>query len=271
MQANPLDQTLSALADPTRRAILARLAHGEATVNELAAPFDITLPAVSRALEGARNRRADLARPVAQGRPCRLGAGAADGARRLARALPALLGRELRPDGRLSGRDHERRTAMTAQAEARTADDELLITRAFDAPVSLVFRLWEEREHMIRWWGPKDFTCTELELDFRPGGAWRACIVSERYGESWMGGQYPRDRARPAHRLDVRLGGRSRPARHRDARHRDLRRAGRQDRPDLPPGAVPHGREPRQPRRGLERMLRPRAGLRRSLAKGDRP
>ena len=52
-----LDQTFAALADPTRRAILARLARGEATVNELAEPFDISLPAISRhlkVLEGAR-------------------------------------------------------------------------------------------------------------------------------------------------------------------------------------------------------------------------
>lgn len=46
-----LDLTFSALADPTRRAILARLASGEATVNELAAPFAISLPAVSRHLK----------------------------------------------------------------------------------------------------------------------------------------------------------------------------------------------------------------------------
>ena len=71
-----LSATLSALADPTRRAILARLAEGEATVNELAQPFAISLPAVSRhlkVLEGAglisRGREA-------QWRPCRLEAGA---------------------------------------------------------------------------------------------------------------------------------------------------------------------------------------------------
>jgi uncharacterized protein YndB with AHSA1/START domain len=67
---------------------------------------------------------------------------------------------------------------------------ELLITRSFDAPVSLVFRIWESREHMIRWWGPKDFSCTHFETDFRPYGKWRACIMSERYGESWMGGEF---------------------------------------------------------------------------------
>jgi DNA-binding transcriptional ArsR family regulator len=67
-----LSSTFAALADPTRRAILARLATGEATVNELAEPFEISLPAVSRhlkVLEGAglisRSREA-------QARPCKL-------------------------------------------------------------------------------------------------------------------------------------------------------------------------------------------------------
>ncbi|HUG88156.1 MAG TPA: metalloregulator ArsR/SmtB family transcription factor, partial [Actinomycetota bacterium] len=46
-----LDRTFSALADPTRRAILARLTTGEASVTELAAPFDMTLPAVSKHLK----------------------------------------------------------------------------------------------------------------------------------------------------------------------------------------------------------------------------
>lgn len=72
MQPDPLSSTFAALADPTRRAILARLASGEATVNELAEPFDISLPAVSRhlkVLEGAGliSRGRD-----AQWRPCRL-------------------------------------------------------------------------------------------------------------------------------------------------------------------------------------------------------
>src|SRR4051812_49744948 len=67
-----LSATFSALADPTRRAILARLALGETSVSELAEPFDISLPAVSRhlkVLEGAGliSRGRD-----AQWRPCRL-------------------------------------------------------------------------------------------------------------------------------------------------------------------------------------------------------
>jgi uncharacterized protein YndB with AHSA1/START domain len=80
---------------------------------------------------------------------------------------------------------------MSATAESRTlADDELLVTRVFDAPVSLVFRLWESPEHRVRWWAPKDFTCSHFEADFRPGGIWRAAIVGQGYGESWMGGVF---------------------------------------------------------------------------------
>jgi DNA-binding transcriptional ArsR family regulator len=51
MSPDNLDHTFAALADPTRRAILARLASGEATVTELAKPFDISLPAISRHLK----------------------------------------------------------------------------------------------------------------------------------------------------------------------------------------------------------------------------
>ena len=43
---------------------------------------------------------------------------------------------------------------------------------------------------MMRWLGPKAFTCTSLDLDFRPGGKWRACITSDAYGETWMGGEF---------------------------------------------------------------------------------
>ena len=51
MSADPLDRVFSALADPTRRDIVARLADGDATVNELAAPYDVTVQAVSKHLK----------------------------------------------------------------------------------------------------------------------------------------------------------------------------------------------------------------------------
>lgn len=70
--ADPLSVTLSALADPTRRAILARLSEGEATVGELAAPFDISLPAVSRHLKVLESAGLITRGREAQWRPCRL-------------------------------------------------------------------------------------------------------------------------------------------------------------------------------------------------------
>jgi DNA-binding transcriptional ArsR family regulator len=70
-----LDRTFAALADPTRRAIIARLAGGEATVTELAAPFDMTLPAVSKHLK-VLERAGLIARSrERQSRPARLEAG----------------------------------------------------------------------------------------------------------------------------------------------------------------------------------------------------
>jgi DNA-binding transcriptional ArsR family regulator len=72
MQPDPLSATLSALADPTRRAIVARLAEGEATVGEIAAPFGISLPAVSRHLKVLEAAGLISRGREAQWRPCRL-------------------------------------------------------------------------------------------------------------------------------------------------------------------------------------------------------
>jgi len=67
-----LNHTFSALADPTRRAILSRLAHGDATVGELAEPFDISLPAVSRHLKVLEDARLIVRRREGQYMRCRL-------------------------------------------------------------------------------------------------------------------------------------------------------------------------------------------------------
>jgi DNA-binding transcriptional ArsR family regulator len=75
MPADHLSATFSALADPTRRAILARLTRGEASVNELAAPFDMSLPAVSKHLKVLERAGLISRGRTAQWRPCRLEAG----------------------------------------------------------------------------------------------------------------------------------------------------------------------------------------------------
>ena len=73
MQTQPsLDATLGALADPTRRAILSRLAQGEATVSELARPFAISQPAISRHIKVLTDAGLIVQRVEGTRRPCRL-------------------------------------------------------------------------------------------------------------------------------------------------------------------------------------------------------
>jgi DNA-binding transcriptional ArsR family regulator len=74
MTTDPLSITFAALADPTRRAILTRLTSGEASVKELAEPFDMTLPAVTKHLKVLRIAGLITQGRRAQWRPCRLDA-----------------------------------------------------------------------------------------------------------------------------------------------------------------------------------------------------
>lgn len=69
---DPLSMTLAALADPTRRGILARLSRGAASVNELAEPFDMTLAAVSKHIKVLENAGLVSRGRQAQYRPCKL-------------------------------------------------------------------------------------------------------------------------------------------------------------------------------------------------------
>lgn len=72
MATDQLSLTFAALADQTRRAILAKLASGEATVSELAEPFDMTLPAITKHLKVLEKARLITRSRDAQRRPCRL-------------------------------------------------------------------------------------------------------------------------------------------------------------------------------------------------------
>lgn len=76
--ARQLDAAFAALADPTRRAILLRLTEGEATAGELAEPFDISQPAVSRHLKVLEGAGLIVRRVEGTRRPCQLAAGALD-------------------------------------------------------------------------------------------------------------------------------------------------------------------------------------------------
>ena len=99
--AAKLDSTFAALADPTRRAIVARLAAGDATVLELAAPFDISLPAISRHLKVLEQAGLIKRGRDAQRRPCSLDPEALASATEWIESHAEGLGRPLRSPRRL--------------------------------------------------------------------------------------------------------------------------------------------------------------------------
>jgi uncharacterized protein YndB with AHSA1/START domain len=79
-------------------------------------------------------------------------------------------------------------SAMTSTIAS--ADLELVITRIFDAPRSLVFKAWTKPERVARWWGPQGFTTRYCEMDIRPGGAYRFCMRSPLGVDHWKRGIY---------------------------------------------------------------------------------
>jgi uncharacterized protein YndB with AHSA1/START domain len=64
-------------------------------------------------------------------------------------------------------------TTMTMKPPEESARFEIVSTRVFDSPRELVFEAFSNPDHLVHWWGPKDFTNTFSEFDLRPGGAWR--------------------------------------------------------------------------------------------------
>lgn len=82
---------------------------------------------------------------------------------------------------------------MTFKAEGQ----EIILERVFDAPRELVFKAFSEAEHLKHWWGPRGWTLTVCNVDFRPGGAWHYCMkcMDKNQGdfyefESWGKGVY---------------------------------------------------------------------------------
>ncbi len=81
--------------------------------------------------------------------------------------------------------------AQSDPARAGGAADELLLTRLFDAPRELVFRLWTDPVHAMRWWGPVEHPAIEMHMDVREGGRWRFCLRAVENGELlWQGGEF---------------------------------------------------------------------------------
>src|SRR5215207_6544179 len=80
--------------------------------------------------------------------------------------------------------------ALSSSGAADVGARELEITRVFDAPRELVFKVWTQPEHLVRWWGPKGFTTPSCQIDVRPGGAYRTLIRSAEGKDHWMRGVY---------------------------------------------------------------------------------
>jgi uncharacterized protein YndB with AHSA1/START domain len=85
----------------------------------------------------------------------------------------------------------------TATASPKAATHELHITRVFDAPRELVWKVWTDPEHMKNWGGPRQFYATDIQNDPRPGGKWRLRIQSDGFDtgdgvlrklDLWQGG-----------------------------------------------------------------------------------
>jgi uncharacterized protein YndB with AHSA1/START domain len=72
----------------------------------------------------------------------------------------------------------------------RTTDPTLVLTRVFNAPQEMVFKAWTQPEHVMQWWGPKDFTCPVCEIDLRPGGVYFNCMRSPEGRDFWSRGIY---------------------------------------------------------------------------------
>jgi len=81
---------------------------------------------------------------------------------------------------------------MTIDSDIKSSrNDELLITRVFDAPRDLVFRMWTEARHAVNWWGPRHHPAVHMEMDVRPGGKWRHCLRGVDDGrELWHHGTF---------------------------------------------------------------------------------
>ena len=171
-----LDETFAALASSTRRAILARLAQGAATVNELAEPFDLTLPAISKHIKVLERVGLVVRGQQAQFRPCALDAAPlrevsswAEQYRSVWESRFAQMDDYLARFSRSEGLEN----AMTDNGASR---DSVVIERSFDAPADLVWQMWTDPDHFKRWYGPEGATIAVAELDVRVGGTRLVCM-----------------------------------------------------------------------------------------------
>ena len=68
--------------------------------------------------------------------------------------------------------------------------ERMVITRVFDAPRELVWKVWTEPKYVMQWWGPTGFTAPACTMDFRVGGKFLCCMRSPEGQDFWNGGEY---------------------------------------------------------------------------------
>jgi DNA-binding transcriptional ArsR family regulator len=247
-----LDAAFAALADPTRRAIVSRLAEGEATVNELAAPFAMSLPAVSKHLKvleraGLISRRVD-----AQRRPLRAAGRRPRRDGPLRRAHTRCVGTAARPPRAVPG-GHDAHHPIIGRTPDMTTphgstgspldhwalEREVVLTRVIAAPIERVYAAFTSPS-IGEWFGPHGHRCTtprvrrtrRRPVAVRHARPERRAVAEPR--------RVPRARPEHADRLRPRFRRRRRPGPVPSDAH--LRRPVRREDRAEPPPAAPDGR-----------------------------
>jgi uncharacterized protein YndB with AHSA1/START domain len=74
----------------------------------------------------------------------------------------------------------------------------LTLSRLLDAPRSLVFQVWTQPQHLIRWWGPNNFTLPACEVDYCVGGKYKFCMRAPDGSDHWVWGRFRKSSNRNA-------------------------------------------------------------------------
>ncbi len=184
----------SALAEPTRRAIVEMLAsRGPLPATEIYQEFRASPPAISQHLKVLREANLVLMEKHAQQRVYRVNPEAISELEGWARNMMELwnqrfdaLDQVLEVEKRKKAMDQTERLGAMYNQKTR----ELTFTRIFNAPRELVFRAFSDAELIRQWWAPNGWTVPVCTLDFRPDGEWRYSIRNAAGEEHWARAVY---------------------------------------------------------------------------------
>ena len=176
-----LDRTFAALADPTRRALLARLGSRDSiSVSELAQPFAMSLPAVMKHLDVLSDAglvaREKTGRTVA----CRLTADPMEQAMEWLNRYQRFWSRKSRPPCRIRGGRHMATPSAAASNAGLASRPSLTLKRRINAVPEKVYAAWTDPEKIARWFGPSQVKAgsVQAEIDLRVGGRYRISFES---------------------------------------------------------------------------------------------